>query len=103
MAFHKAIIGLGGVGLMTAMTDTLFMHMRAVRAVTMGWDDRARRGMADHLAIIAALEARDGDRAERLVREHTLGLARAYRGAWGTSRRPGKGDESWMRLRPPRT
>ncbi len=76
MAFHKAIIRLGGVALMTTMTDTLFIHMRAVRSVTMGWDDRARRGMADHLAIIAALEARDGDRAERLVREHTLGLAK---------------------------
>jgi DNA-binding GntR family transcriptional regulator len=75
MAFHKAIIRLGGVALMSRMTDTLFIHMRAVRAVTMGQDDRARRGMKDHLAIIAALEARDPDLAERLVREHTLGLA----------------------------
>ncbi len=31
--------------------------------------------MIDHLNIVAALEARDPDRAERLVREHTLGLA----------------------------
>ena len=75
MAFHKAIIRMGGVRLMTELTDTLFVHMRAVRAVTMMQDDRARRGMADHLAIIAAFEARDRDRAERLVREHTLGLA----------------------------
>ena len=75
MAFHKAIIRMGGVRLMTELTDTLFVHMRAVRAVTMMQDDRARRGMADHLAIIAAFEARDADRAERLVREHTLGLA----------------------------
>ena len=75
MAFHKAIIRMGGVVLMTGMTDTLFIHMRAVRAVTMGQDDRARRGMKDHLAIIAALEARDPDLSERLVREHTLGLA----------------------------
>jgi DNA-binding GntR family transcriptional regulator len=75
MAFHKAIIRLGGIELMSAITDTLFIHMRAVRAVTMTQDDRARRSVADHRGIIAALEARDADRAERLVREHTMGLA----------------------------
>ena len=75
MEFHKAIIRLGGCALMTELTDTLFIHMRAVRAVTMGWDDRARRSLADHMAIIAALEQRDAGLAERLVREHTFGLA----------------------------
>jgi DNA-binding GntR family transcriptional regulator len=75
MAFHKAIIRLGGIDLMTSMTDTLFIHMRAVRAVTMTQDNRARRSVADHRDIIAALEARDAARAERLVREHTMGLA----------------------------
>ncbi|MBV8912875.1 MAG: GntR family transcriptional regulator [Acetobacteraceae bacterium] len=73
--FHKAVIRMSGCKLMTEITDTLFIHMRAVRAVTMGWDDRAKRSMADHLAIIAALEKRDAEAAERLVREHTLSLA----------------------------
>jgi hypothetical protein len=31
--------------------------------------------VVDHLNIVEALEARDADLAERLVREHTLGLA----------------------------
>jgi DNA-binding GntR family transcriptional regulator len=75
MAFHKAIIRLGGVGLMSSLTDTLFIHMRAVRAVTMTQDNRARRSVADHRAIVAALAAHDADLAERLVRDHTLGLA----------------------------
>jgi DNA-binding GntR family transcriptional regulator len=75
MAFHRSIIAMGGVALMTSMTDNLFIHMRAVRAVTMGQDNRARRSIADHRDIIAALEARDADRAARLVREHTMGLA----------------------------
>jgi DNA-binding GntR family transcriptional regulator len=75
MAFHKAIIRLGGIELMTGITDTLFIHMRAVRAVTMTQDNRARRSVADHRGIIAALAARDPARAERLVREHTMGLA----------------------------
>ena len=75
MAFHKAIIRMGGMELMSSLTDTLFIHMRAVRAVTMTQDNRAQRSIADHRNIIAALEQRDADLAERLVREHTLGLA----------------------------
>lgn len=75
MAFHRAIVRLGGVALMTTLTDTLFIHMRAVRAVTMTQDNRAQRSVADHRAILAALEARDADMAARLVREHTMGLA----------------------------
>jgi DNA-binding GntR family transcriptional regulator len=75
MEFHKAIIRMGGVELMTSLTDNLFIHMRAVRAVTMTQDNRAQRSIVDHRNIIAALERRDADRAERLVREHTMGLA----------------------------
>ena len=75
MAFHGAIIRAGGCGLMTELTDSLFIHMRAVRAVTMGQDNRAARSITDHMNIVEALERRDADLAERLVREHTLGLA----------------------------
>jgi len=75
MAFHKAIIRMGGIELMSSLTDTLFIHMRAVWAVTMTQDNRARRSIVDHRAIIAALEARDAGLAERLVGEHTMGLA----------------------------
>lgn len=75
MTFHKAIIRMGGIALMTTLTDGLFAHMRAVRAVTMTQDNRARRSVADHRAIIAALEAREPERAARLVLDHTMGLA----------------------------
>ena len=66
---------MSGCALMVEMTETLFLHMRAVRALTMGQDNRAQRSMADHRAIITALEQRDAAQAERLVREHTFGLA----------------------------
>ncbi|HUN42956.1 MAG TPA: GntR family transcriptional regulator, partial [Acetobacteraceae bacterium] len=75
MEFHKAIIRMGGIDLMTSLTDNLFIHMRAVRAVTMTQDNRAQRSIVDHRNIIAALAAHDADLAERLVREHTMGLA----------------------------
>ena len=75
MEFHKAIIRMGGCELMSGLTDNLFIHMRAIRAVTMRQDNRATRSVVDHLNIVEALEARDTALAERLVREHTLGLA----------------------------
>ncbi len=75
MEFHRAIIRMSRCELMTDLTDSLFIHMRAVRAVTMGQDNRAARSVADHMGIVEALERRDADLAERLVREHTLGLA----------------------------
>ena len=75
MAFHRAIIRMGGCELMIELTDSLFIHMRAVRAVTMGQDNRAARSVVDHMSIVEALDRRNADLAERLVREHTLGLA----------------------------
>jgi DNA-binding GntR family transcriptional regulator len=37
---------------------------------------RFERSIVDHSQIIEALETRDGELAERLVREHALSLAR---------------------------
>jgi DNA-binding GntR family transcriptional regulator len=72
--FHQAIIGLGKCSLIAEMTESLFFHVRAIRQRTIFEDDRARRSIVDHKEIVAALEARDTERAERLVREHTLKL-----------------------------
>jgi hypothetical protein len=57
------------------MTENLFIHMRAIRKITIHQDNRAVRSIADHFRIIEALERRDPELAERLAREHTLGLA----------------------------
>jgi DNA-binding GntR family transcriptional regulator len=73
--FHQTIIRLGGCQLIVDMTENLFIHMRAIRAVSMRQQDRARRSIEEHMGIIAALEARDADKAGRLVREHSQGLA----------------------------
>lgn len=72
--FHQAIISLGKCALITEMTETLFFHVRAIRQRTIFEADRAQRSIIDHKEIVAALEARGADRAERLVREHTLKL-----------------------------
>jgi DNA-binding GntR family transcriptional regulator len=72
--FHQAIISLGKCALIARMTDDLFYHVRAIRQRTIGEADRAKRSIVDHKEIVAALEARDTERAERLVRDHTLRL-----------------------------
>ncbi|WP_051341642.1 GntR family transcriptional regulator [Azospirillum halopraeferens] len=75
VAFHKTIIRLSGARLLQDMTDNLFIHIRAIRKLTIGRDNRAERSIQDHREIITALELRDAEAAGRLAREHTLGLA----------------------------
>ena len=73
--FHQEIIKLSKCALLGEMTENLFIHMRSIRKRTISENDRATRSVIDHRHIIEALEARDTDLAERLTREHTLGLA----------------------------
>lgn len=72
--FHQAIIRAGKCNLIAEIADGLFFHMRAIRQRTIFEQDRARRSIVDHTEIVEALEARDAERAERLVRQHTLRL-----------------------------
>lgn len=72
--FHTAIIALSGCKLIGDITNGFFAHVRAIRHRTIFEKDRARRSIADHKEIVEALEARHSERAERLVREHTLKL-----------------------------
>jgi DNA-binding GntR family transcriptional regulator len=77
--FHQAIIRLAKSSMLSELTDALFVHMRAIRAKTIGERDRASRSIIDHIHIIDAIEARDAGLAERLVREHSFGLAEHIR------------------------
>lgn len=72
--FHQAILKMSKCELLNEISKGLFMHVRAIRARTISEQDRADRSIVDHMHIIEALEARDTDLAERLVREHTLNL-----------------------------
>ena len=75
IAFHQAIIRLSGSHLMGKTIENLFIHVRAIRRMTISQRDRAARSIIDHMQIIEALERRDTEQAERLVREHSLNLA----------------------------
>ena len=73
--FHQALLKMSGSDLIAHMTESLFIHMGAIRMRTIAEDNRASRSIIDHMNIIEALEARDTELAERLARQHTLDLA----------------------------
>ena len=73
--FHQTIIRMSGNSVLIDLAENLFTHMRMLRRKTIGEDDRADKSIRDHMNIIEALETRDTERAEDLVRNHALGLA----------------------------
>ena len=73
--FHQTIIKLSGNAVLISLAENLFTHMHMIRRQTIGEEDRVDRSIRDHMNIIQALEARDTERAEDLVRNHALGLA----------------------------
>jgi DNA-binding GntR family transcriptional regulator len=72
--FHGTVMALSQCGIFEAMAANLRSHIRGVRVAAMQGAGRVERSRREHAAIVAALQARDGARAEHLVREHALGL-----------------------------
>src|SRR6185312_10677585 len=75
LRFHQRIIELSGSATLAKSADSLLIHVRSIRHRTISENHRFERSMVDHMHIIEALESRDGELAERLVRDHALGLA----------------------------
>ncbi len=75
IAFHQEIVRIGGSKLIAETIGNIFIHVRAMRKATISQGGRAARSIVDHMAIIEALERRDTELAEKLVRDHSLGLA----------------------------
>jgi DNA-binding GntR family transcriptional regulator len=73
--FHQKILQMSKNDLIGQIADNVFAHMRSIRQQTIGEHNRAERSIIDHMHIIEALEKRDTELAERLVRQHSLDLA----------------------------
>jgi DNA-binding GntR family transcriptional regulator len=82
LRFHQRLIELGHSALITRMADSLLVHVRAIRRHTIGDADRIERSIVDHMQIIEALESRQAEISERLVRDHALNLARHVENTW---------------------
>jgi DNA-binding GntR family transcriptional regulator len=76
IAFHQAIVQLSKSQIIFDTIRNIFVHVRAIRKMTISQSDRASRSIIDHMRIIEALEARDTELVERLVRDHSLDLAK---------------------------
>ncbi|MGF6604331.1 DNA-binding GntR family transcriptional regulator [Paraburkholderia sp. GAS448] len=75
ITFHQSIVELSQSQLILDTIKNLFVHMRAIRKMTIAQSDRASRSIVDHMRIIEALERRDTELVENLVRQHSLELA----------------------------
>jgi DNA-binding GntR family transcriptional regulator len=73
--FHQALLKMSQCELIDQMAENLFIHVRSIRMRTISEGNRASRSIIDHMNIIEALEGRDTQLAEELVRQHTLDLA----------------------------
>ena len=76
LAFHQRILQISHCDALCDTARPLFVHMRAIRHKTISENRRYEVSIKEHLRIMEALEKRDADVAETLVREHALELAR---------------------------
>jgi DNA-binding GntR family transcriptional regulator len=74
IAFHTAVISLGGCQVIVDATRELLGPVRLICRRTITHGDGTDRSMTEHLRIIEALERRDTELAERLTRQHALDL-----------------------------
>ncbi|MFP3567121.1 GntR family transcriptional regulator [Paraburkholderia sp. SIMBA_030] len=75
ITFHQSIVQLSQSQILLGTMKNLFVHVRAIRKMTISQSDRASRSIVDHMRIIEALERRDTELVESLVRQHSLELA----------------------------
>ncbi|MDW3686428.1 GntR family transcriptional regulator [Cupriavidus sp. CV2] len=75
LVFHQAIVQLSKSQAIMDAIKNIFIHVRAIRKMTISQSERGVRSIMDHLRIIEALEKRDTELAEKLVRQHSLNLA----------------------------
>ncbi|GMG85297.1 GntR family transcriptional regulator [Paralimibaculum aggregatum] len=80
--FHLCILQISKCRMLEEMAERLFTHLKAVRRRALTDETRADRSVVDHTEIIEAIEARDADRAGRLVRDHTMRLHNYIRRTW---------------------
>jgi len=75
LQFHQRILELSHCAQLARTAEGILIHVRSIRHRAMGENRRFEKSIVDHMHIIEALEARDADLAERLVRDHALNLA----------------------------
>ena len=82
--FHRAIVHAAGNAILTRLYDALRDRQQRIAAAAVARDPAgAKRFIADHREIVAAIAQGDGDRACALVADHLRRAREAARGARG--------------------
>ena len=71
---HAIILGASGFRRRAAMSETAWVHVNRARRLVLPRPGRVAETLAEHRAILAALEARDGPRAAEAMRAHLARL-----------------------------
>ena len=74
--FHRTIIEMSKCKPLIDISENLFLHLKNIRLRSIADSTRVEHSVIDHIHIIEALENRDPDVADALVRSHTLRLGK---------------------------
>ncbi|MFK7941930.1 MAG: GntR family transcriptional regulator [Paracoccaceae bacterium] len=80
--FHLCVLSLSKCSMLQEIAEGLFTHLKAVRRKGLADTTRTDRSVVDHMNIIEAIEDRDAELADQLVREHTFRLHDYIRRSW---------------------
>jgi len=73
--FHRAVAGASGNAMLAALINALADRtIPARRTIGVRHEEQVRRAFLEHEAILAALAARDPDRARLLMAHHLLAI-----------------------------
>ncbi len=76
IVFHELVLRSSQCEKLIELARSIFDHIRWVRFRAATFEERLFKAHQEHFAIIDALEERDADLAERMMREHVEGLVR---------------------------
>jgi DNA-binding GntR family transcriptional regulator len=68
--FHQLVCRASHNNRLLQLVQTLLDSVRQIKASTLYGEGRAAQALQEHRGLLAAIESRDGERAERLAREH---------------------------------
>ena len=74
--FHEMVLRASRCGKLIEMANNVFEHIQMIRLRTITFVGRPRKSYREHTALIDALERRDADGAERVMRQHIEDLVR---------------------------
>jgi len=71
-AFHATVQRIAGNRFLARMIEDARKVLKLTRRDSLRLDGRLRQSLAEHRAILAALQQRDADKAARLMHDHLL-------------------------------